>query len=178
MSGLIGRRLGRYEIVSLLGAGGMGEVYRAQDTQLGRQVAVKVLAAKASEDPDRLARFEQEAHAVALLSHPNILDIHDFGVEDGVAFAVTELLEGKNLRERLGEASLPLSKVLEIGRAVAEGLAAAHGKGIVHRDIKPENIFVTSNGQVKILDFGVARLAAQALPDPHDAGVPTSVSTA
>ena len=144
MNDLVGRRLGRYEIVSLIGSGGMGEVYRARDVQLGRDVAVKVLSAKASEDPRRLERFEQEAHAVALLSHPNILDIHDFGVDGGVTYAVTELLEGKNLRERLGGSSLPLSKALEIGMAVAEGLAAAHSKGIVHRDIKPENIFITT----------------------------------
>jgi tetratricopeptide (TPR) repeat protein/tRNA A-37 threonylcarbamoyl transferase component Bud32 len=177
MSDLVGRHLGRYEIVSLLGAGGMGEVYRARDTQLGRQVAVKVLGAKALEDPSLLERFEKEARAVALLSHPNILDIHDFGVDGGVAYAVTELLEGKNLRERMEGTSLPLSKALEIGRAVAEGLAAAHGKGIVHRDIKPENIFLTSTGQVKILDFGIARLKGRPVPDPLDAGTPTLTST-
>jgi eukaryotic-like serine/threonine-protein kinase len=177
VNGLVGRRLGRYEIVSLLGAGGMGEVYRARDTQLGRQVAVKVLGAKAFEDPSHLERFEKEARAVALLSHPNILDIHDFGVDGEVVYAVTELLEGKNLRERMGGTSLPLSKALEIGREVAEGLAAAHGKGIVHRDIKPENIFITSTGQVKILDFGIARLKGKPLPDPLDAGTPTATST-
>ena len=177
LSDLVGRRLGRYEIVSLLGSGGMGEVYQARDAQLGRQVAVKVIAAKASGQAHRLERFQQEAHAVALLSHPNILDIHDFGVDSGVAYAVTELLEGKNLRERQGGAPLPLSKVLEIGRAVAEGLAAAHSKGIIHRDIKPENIFITATGQVKILDFGVARLVAPDTPDPRDPTVPTVVST-
>jgi tetratricopeptide (TPR) repeat protein/predicted Ser/Thr protein kinase len=177
MNGLVGRRLGRYEIVSLIGSGGMGEVYRARDVQLGRDVAVKVLGAKALEDPSRLERFEKEARAVALLSHPNILDIHDFGEDGGVAYAVTELLEGKNLRERMEGTSLPLSKALEIGREVAEGLAAAHGKGIVHRDLKPENIFITSTGQVKILDFGIARLKGRPVPDPLDASTPTATST-
>jgi tetratricopeptide (TPR) repeat protein/TolB-like protein len=178
MNGLVGRRLGRYEIVGLIGSGGMGEVYRARDVQLGRDVAVKVLSAQVSEDPKRLERFEQEAHAVALLSHPNILDIHDFGSDGGVAYAVTELLEGQNLRERLHGSSLPWSKALEIGMAVAEGLAAAHSKGIVHRDIKPENIFVTTGGHVKILDFGIARLAAEADLNPLDPSAPTVTATA
>jgi eukaryotic-like serine/threonine-protein kinase len=177
MSDLVGRHLGRYEIVKLLGAGGMGEVYLARDAQLGRQVAVKVIAARASGDPTRMARFEQEARAVALLSHPAILDIHDFGVDGGVAYAVMELLEGQNLRERMGGSGLPLSKALEIGRVVAEGLAAAHGRGVVHRDIKPENIFITSTGQVKILDFGIAGLAAEARVDGTDAGLATATST-
>jgi Tol biopolymer transport system component len=175
MNDLVGRRLGRYEIVKLLGAGGMGEVYRARDTQLGRQVAVKVLGAKASGDASRLARFEREAHAVALLSHPNILDIHDFGVDSGVAYAVTELLEGHNLRDRMRGSPLPLSKALEIGRAVANGLASAHAQGIVHRDVKPENIFITSTGQVKILDFGIARLKGD--PGAESAGADATTAT-
>ncbi len=177
MSDLVGRHLGRYEIVKLLGTGGMGEVYLAKDAQLGRQVAVKVIAARASGDPTRLARFEQEARAVALLSHPNILDIHDFGVDGGVAYAVMELLEGQNLRERMGGSGLPISKALEIGRVVAEGLAAAHSRGVVHRDIKPENIFITSTGQVKILDFGIAGLAAEAGADGTGPGLATATST-
>jgi tetratricopeptide (TPR) repeat protein len=174
MSDLVGRRLGRYEIVKLLGAGGMGEVYRARDTQLGRQVAVKVLGGKASGDAERLARFEKEARAVAVLSHPNILAIHDFGEDGGVAYAVTELLEGKSLRERMGDSPLPVTKALEIGKAVAEGLAAAHARGIVHRDIKPENIFITSTGHVKILDFGIASLTGEEILNVCDPKVPTA----
>jgi tetratricopeptide (TPR) repeat protein len=174
MSDLAGRRLGRYEIVKLLGAGGMGEVYRARDTQLGRQVAIKVLGGKATADAARVERFEKEARAVALLSHPNILEIHDFGEDGGVAYAVTELLEGQNLRQRMGDSPLPVTKALEIGRAVAEGLAAAHARGIVHRDIKPENIFITSTGRVKILDFGIASLTAEEILNVCDPKVPTA----
>ena len=158
MPGLVGKTLGRYEIVDLLGAGGMGEVYRALDTRLGRPVAIKVITTKATQNRRAIERFEREAKTVAQLSHPNILDIHDFGRDDGVLYAVTELLEGQDLRDRMRGSMLPLSKALEIGAAVANGLAAAHSKGIVHRDIKPENIFVTSTGQVKILDFGIAGL--------------------
>jgi serine/threonine-protein kinase len=155
---LVGKTLGRYEIVALLGAGGMGEVYRARDTQLSRPVAIKVISAKVTQSKKAIDRFEREAKTVAQLSHPNILEIHDFGREDGVVYAVTELLEGQDLRDRMRGSMLPLSKALEIGVAVANGLAAAHSKGIIHRDIKPENIFVTSTGQVKILDFGIAGL--------------------
>jgi serine/threonine protein kinase len=153
--GLEGKTLGRYEIVDLLGAGGMGEVYRARDTQLSRLVAIKVITSKATQSQTAIDRFEREAKTVAQLSHPNILDIHDFGRDDGVVYAVTELLKGQDLRARMRGSMLPLSKALEIGAAVANGLAAAHSKGIIHRDIKPENIFVTSTGQVKILDFGI-----------------------
>ncbi len=160
MAGLVGQRLGRYEIVDRLGAGGMGEVYRAHDTELGRPVAVKVISTEVAESRKAIDRFEREAKTVAQLSHPNILDIHDFGREGDTVYAVTELLEGQDLRERTRSTTLPLSKVLEIGIAVANGLSAAHNKGIVHRDIKPENVFVTSTGQVKILDFGIASLRA------------------
>ncbi|MDQ3010031.1 MAG: protein kinase, partial [Acidobacteriota bacterium] len=155
---LIGRQLGPYKILSLLGAGGMGEVYRALDTRLDREVAIKVLPPNLAQDPQALARFKREAKAVAALSHPNILAIHDFGAEQGMSYAVMELLEGETLRSRLARSTLPWKKAVEIGIAMADGLAAAHAKGITHRDLKPENIFVTSDGRTKILDFGLAKL--------------------
>src|SRR5215510_2222724 len=155
-----GERLGPYEVLSPLGAGGMGEVYRARDTRLERTVAVKVLPSGVAGDADALARFEREAKAVAALSHPNILAIHDFGRHGDVAYAVMELLEGETLREKLAAGALPARKTVEYAAQIAQGLAAAHEKGIVHRDLKPENLFVTKEGRVKILDFGLARLAA------------------
>ena len=158
MTTLIGQRLGRYEIVNAVGTGGMGEVYRARDTELGRHVAIKVISNKVSRNQRSIERFEREAKTVAQLSHPNILAIHDFGRENGIVFSVTEYLEGDDLRVRTRGSTLPVSKVLEIGIGVANGLAAAHNNGIIHRDIKPENVFVTSTGQVKILDFGIAGL--------------------
>ncbi len=151
-------RLGPYEIVAPLGVGGMGEVYRARDTRLGREVAVKVLPESLASNTDRQARFEREARAVAALSHPNILAIHDYGTHGAVVYAVMELLEGETLRERLVKGPLPWREAVEIGAAIAEGLAAAHAKGIVHRDLKPENLFLTHDGRVKILDFGLARV--------------------
>ncbi|MFY9549592.1 MAG: protein kinase [Thermoanaerobaculia bacterium] len=169
-----GTRLGPYEILSPLGAGGMGEVYRGQDSRLGREVAVKVLPERLAGDPKSLSRFEREARAVAALSHPNILAIHDFGEERGVRYAVTELLEGDTLRERLARERLSWRKAAEIGIAIAEGLAAAHTRGIVHRDLKPENIFLTSSGQVKILDFGLAR--ADTVPSGQLTSAPTQSS--
>src|SRR5687768_12530615 len=153
-----GSRLGPYTILSPLGAGGMGEVYRARDPRLGREVAVKVLPAELSRDADRLRRFEQEARAASALNHPNILTVFDTGSEDGTVYLVTELLEGETLRERLAGGALPARKAIEIGIQIARGLAAAHEKGIVHRDLKPENLFLTRDGRVKILDFGLARL--------------------
>src|SRR5262245_6488784 len=154
---MVGRQLGRYTILSLLGAGGMGEVYRARDTRLDRDVAVKVLPSHLTDDVVALARFEREAQAVAALSHPNILAIHDFGKEQDIHYAVTELLDGETLRRRLTRGALPWREAVKLGAAVADGLAATHAKGIIHRDLKPENIFLTSDDRVKILDFGLAR---------------------
>ncbi|HEV8610309.1 MAG TPA: protein kinase [Thermoanaerobaculia bacterium] len=153
-----GTRLGPYEIQAPIGAGGMGEVYRARDTRLERTVAIKVLPENLAEDAAALARFEREARAVAALSHPNILAIHDFGSDRGIAYAVAELLEGTTLRERLSSGALPPRKAIDYAVQAAQGLAAAHEKGIVHRDLKPENVFITDEGRVKILDFGLARV--------------------
>ena len=181
-----GTKLGPYEILASLGAGGMGEVYRARDTRLGREVAIKVLPSSFSHDPDRLRRFEQEARAISLLNHPNILAIHDVGTHEGSPYLVSELLEGETLRERLRGAvdaapkgaaapgspvsgsdkprpapqgvAIPPRKALDYATQIAHGLAAAHEKGITHRDLKPENIFLTKDGRVKILDFGLAKL--------------------
>ena len=152
-----GDRLGPYEILAPLGAGGMGEVYRAGDPRLNREVAIKVLPERLANDPQALARFESEAKAVTALSHPNILAIFDVGADQGVTYAVTELLEGETLRSHLGRAVLPWRKAVEIGIAIADGLSTAHSKGVIRRDLKPENLFLTSDGRVKILDFGLAR---------------------
>jgi Tol biopolymer transport system component len=161
MSLTTGSRLGPYEITAAIGAGGMGEVYRARDTQLGRDVAIKVLPSFLSADPDRLRRFEQEARAAAALNHPNILVVFQLGTHDGVPYLVSELLEGSTIREPLQRGALPTRKAIDYGVQIARGLAAAHEKGIVHRDLKPENVFVTKDGRVKILDFGLARLLPQ-----------------
>jgi TolB-like protein/Tfp pilus assembly protein PilF len=152
-----GTRLGPYEIVAPLGVGGMGEVYRARDRRLDRDVAIKVLPERLASDSHALARFEREAKAVAALSHPNILAIHDFGTHEGVSYAVTELLEGRTLREHLESGTVAPRKAVEYALQIAQGLAAAHEKGIVHRDLKPENVFITRGGHVKILDFGLAK---------------------
>ena len=157
MTLLPGAKLGPYEILSTLGAGGMGEVYRARHWRLERDVAIKVLPEHLVGDRDAIARFEREAKAVATLNHPNILAIHDFGDNRGTPYAVMELLEGETLRSRLSRSVPPWQKAVEIAIAVAEGLSAAHAKGIIHRDLKPENVFLTSDGRVKILDFGLAR---------------------
>src|SRR5271156_5575064 len=154
-----GTKLGPYEIIAPLGAGGMGEVYRARDTRLGREVALKVLPGSFATDTDRLRRFEQEARAVAALNHPNILAIHDIGEQDGSPFIVSELLEGSSLRAELDRGPLTSRKASDYAAQIAQGLAAAHDKGIVHRDLKPENIFLTKEGRVKILDFGLAKLS-------------------
>lgn len=152
-------RIGPYEIQSPLGAGGMGEVYRALDTRLDRTVAIKILPSSFAADPDRLRRFEQEGRSVAALNHPNILSVHDIGTHDGTPYMVCELLEGETLRERLQGAVLSSRRAIEYATQIAQGLAAAHEKGIIHRDLKPENIFITKDGRVKILDFGLAKVA-------------------
>src|SRR5579872_1203946 len=153
-----GTKLGPYEILNLLGAGGMGEVYRARDSRLKREVAVKVLPRALSLDAERLRRFEQEALATAALNHPNILAVFDIGTHEGAPYVVSELLEGETLRERLHSGALPLRKSQDYALQIARGLAAAHEKGIVHRDLKPENLFLTRDGRIKILDFGLAKL--------------------
>jgi eukaryotic-like serine/threonine-protein kinase len=172
-----GMRVGSYEVIGLLGEGGMGEVYRARDTKLDRDVAVKILAEGFAADPDRLARFEGEAKAVAALSHPNILSIFEFGTQAGTAYAVMELLEGQTLRERLADGPLPVRKAVEYAAQIATGLAAAHDKGIVHRDLKPENVFVTADGRVKILDFGLAKALAPDAAKARADAAPTTVRT-
>jgi len=167
-----GSRLGPYEIVSALGAGGMGEVYRAHDPRIGRDVAIKVLAVATSEHRDHLQRFEQEARATGALNHPNLLVIFDFGMHDGAPFIVSELLEGTTLRDRLAEARISVRKAIDYAAQIARGLGAAHEKGIVHRDLKPENIFITSDERAKILDFGLAKLL-----QPDDREVSATAAT-
>src|SRR5262245_10132476 len=171
------KRLGPYEILSPLGAGGMGEVWRARDTRLDREVAIKVLPASFAQDADRLRRFEQEARATSALNHPNILTVYDIGDHEGAPYIVSELLEGEILREQLPPQSeagpLPPRKAVEYARQIASGLAAAHEKGIVHRDLKPENLFVTKDVRVKILDFGLAKLKPQKLSGGVDSQAPT-----
>ena len=174
-------RLGPYEILSLIGAGGMGEVYRARDPRLGRDVAIKVLPSAFSGDDERLRRFEQEARAAAALNHPNILAVYDIGSHNGSPYIVSELLEGENLGERAKGGALAVRKAVDYAVQIAHGLAAAHEKGIVHRDLKPANVFITTDGRVKILDFGLAKLtervpAVAGMPDPTDpAYVPTKL---
>src|SRR6266705_3222586 len=154
-------QLGAYKILSPLGAGGMGEVYRATDTRLNRDVAIKVLPATFANDEDRLRRFEQEARATSALNHPNILSVFDIGTHEGAPYIVAELLEGEELRAQLNDGPLAPRKAIGYAQQIAAGLAAAHGKGITHRDLKPENLFITIDGRVKILDFGLAKLRPQ-----------------
>ena len=169
MSLTVGTPLGPYRIEGILGAGGMGEVYRAHDPRLGRSVAIKIIPETVARDPDALARFEREARAVAMLSHPNILTLYEFVRSDGISYAVTELLDGETLRARLVGGALPARKAVEIAAQIARGLAAAHDKQIVHRDLKPENVFIGLDGSVKILDFGLARLATESTLTAPDA---------
>jgi len=155
-----GSRIGPYEILSLIGAGGMGEVWRATDPRIGRDVAIKVLPPSFSAAPDRVSRFEQEARATGTLNHPNLVTIHEFGRHEDASYIAMELLEGDTLRDKLAPAGTRVAprKAIDYATQIAQGLSAAHEKGIIHRDLKPENIFVTRDGRVKILDFGLAKL--------------------
>src|SRR5215472_13631234 len=153
-----GTKLGPYEIISPLGAGGMGEVYRARDPRLEREVAIKVLPAGVATDPERLKRFEREARSASSLNHPNIVTIYDIGTAEPVSYIAMELVSGESLRGHLESRALPVREILRIGTQIAEGLARAHASGIVHRDLKPENVMISEDGHVKILDFGLAKL--------------------
>src|SRR5208282_2104123 len=169
MSLATGTQLGPYEIIALIGAGGMGEVYRARDTRLLRDVALKVLPESFTTDPDRLRRFEQEARAVAALNHPNIVSVYDVGNANGMHYIVSELLEGDTLRQFISASGMAPRKAIELAIQLAQGLATAHEQGIVHRDLKPENVFITRSGRLKILDFGLAKLRrAQPLAETMD----------
>ena len=172
-----GTQFDHYEILSRLGAGGMGEVWHARDTRLNRSVAIKVLPADFAQDADRLRRFEQEALATSALNHPNILTVHDIGTTStelgGAPFIVTELLEGEELRAQLEHGALPVRRCIEYAQQIAAGLAAAHEKGVVHRDLKPENLFVTKDGRIKILDSGLAKLKPPKLNQGVDSEAPT-----
>jgi serine/threonine protein kinase len=165
-----GYRIGPYEVVSWLGAGGMGEVYRARDSRLGRDVAIKLIPDSFATDRIRLDRFEQEARAAGQLNHPNILAVYDVGSHAGAPYIVSELLEGESLGSRLRGGALSTRKAVDYARQIALGLAAAHDKGIVHRDVKPENLFVTNDGRIKILDFGIAKLTGPGDDGPRHAG--------
>src|SRR5580704_983842 len=157
-----GQQLGPYEILVSIGAGGMGEVYKARDIRLKREVAVKVLPQSFAADADRLRRFQLEAQSAGALNHPNILVVYDIGTQDHSPYLVSELLEGGTLRDRLKEGKIPAAKAIDYARQIANGLAAAHAKGITHRDIKPENLFLTKDSRVKILDFGLAKVTSTA----------------
>ena len=175
---MIGKTLGPYKIIEQLGAGGRGEVYLGEDTRLGRKVAIKVLPEEYASDPERLARFEQEARAAAALNHPHIAVVHDIGTEGDIHFMVQEYLEAQSLRERLDKGALALDKALDLGIEVGEALIAAHKAGIVHRDLKPDNIFVTEEGHAKVLDFGLAKLTEMAAPAGGSASMsPTMLGT-
>jgi serine/threonine protein kinase len=160
-----GKTLGNYEIIDKLGEGGMGEVWRARDTRLGRSVALKVLPPELANDPNRRRRFEAEARAVGQLNHPNIVAVYDVGQQDGLGYMVSELVDGESLRTLINRGPLPLRKLVDLGAQIADGLAAAHNSGIVHRDLKPENIMVTRDGRAKILDFGLAKQIVKPIGD-------------
>jgi serine/threonine protein kinase len=172
-----GTKLGRYEVRSQLGAGGMGEVYLAQDTKLDRKVALKILPADVAAHPDRMKRFVREAKAASALNHPNIITIHEIDETDSINFIATEFIDGDTLRQRMRNAPLKLGEVLDVSIQIASALAAAHGAGIVHRDIKPENIMLRQDGIVKVLDFGLAKLTERLPPDSVDTEAPTSLKT-
>ena len=171
---MIGKSLSHYEILDLLGKGGMGEVYRARDTTLKREVALKILPAEMAADPDRLERFQREAETVAGLSHPHIVTVYSVEEAEGVRFLTMELVEGQGLDQLVPAEGLDLAKVFEIGIAVADALGAAHAKGIIHRDLKPANVMVTTDGRVKVLDFGLAKyaLGGSALGDSATQALP------
>src|ERR1700730_14680466 len=172
-----GSRLGPYEILAPLGAGGMGEVYRARDDRLKREVAIKVLPASYSQDADRLRRFEHEAQSAGGLNHPNITAVYDIGSHESAPYIVTELLEGETLRARLSGGAIALRKAIDYAVQIAKGLAAAHEKGIIHRDLKPENLFLTNDGRVKILDFGLAKLTQPEGQAGQQTNLPTAAGT-
>jgi eukaryotic-like serine/threonine-protein kinase len=167
------RFISHYKILSPIGAGGMGEVYMAEDTRLDRKVAIKLLPADFAADEDRVRRFEQEAKATSALNHPNILTIYDIGTHDGSSYIVEELLEGEELRERLNDGAISPRKAIEYAGQIVAGLSAAHEKGIVHRDLKPENIFITTDDRVKILDFGLAKLKPAPITSEADSEAST-----
>ena len=173
-----GTKLGPYEVIAPIGAGGMGEVYRARDARLGRDVALKILSESFAASPDRLHRFEQEARAVAALNHPNILGLYDIGSQDGTPYLVSELLDGQSLRDVLREGPLQHRKADDYAVQIASGLAAAHDKGIVHRDLKPENLFITKDGRAKILDFGLAKLTQAKPSGPEGVTLDSSATLA
>jgi eukaryotic-like serine/threonine-protein kinase len=172
-----GVRLGPYELLSRLGAGGMGEIWRARDTRLQRDVAIKVLTAEVAHDESRLKRFEKEARSASALNHPNIVTIYDIGQSDSVSYIAMELVEGKTLRELMYSGPLPIKKIVSISVQAAHGLARAHEAGIVHRDLKPENLMVTKDGLVKILDFGLAKLVRNAAGGSEGPRIPTETGT-
>jgi serine/threonine protein kinase len=172
-----GTKLGRYEIKSQLGAGGMGEVYLAQDTKLDRKVALKILPADVAAHQDRMKRFVQEAKSASALNHPNIITIYEIEQIDSVNFIATEFIDGETLRQRLKNGPLKLGEVLDVAAQIASALSAAHAAGIVHRDIKPENIMLRRDGIVKVLDFGLAKLTERVSPDSVDTEAPTSLKT-
>src|SRR5262249_31565228 len=172
-----GTSLGVYEIVAPLGAGGMGEVWRARDSRLGREVAIKILPADVASDPGRLKRFEKEARAASALNHPNIVTIYDVGTTDSISWIAMERVDGKTLRELLFAGALPTRKLLPIAAQIADGLARAHEAGIVHRDLKPENVMVTKEGLVKILDFRLAKLPAVGMGSDEGSRLPTETGT-
>jgi serine/threonine protein kinase len=172
-----GARLGRYEVDGLIASGGMGDVYRAHDTRLNRQVALKVLATSVRSDSERLNRFTHEARTTALINHPNIVAVYDVGSEEGLPFVVSELLRGETLRARLSQGALALPVAVSYAAEIAQGLIAAHHLGIVHRDLKPENVFVTEDGRLKILDFGLAKCRNETLGLPDDSSKSTQPGT-
>ena len=173
-----GTRLGPYEVLAALGAGGMGEVYRATDTRLKRQVAIKVLPAALAADADRLGRFQREAEVLASLNHPNIAQLHGLEDADGVKALVMELVEGEDLAQRLARGAIPLDDVVQIARQIADALEAAHEQGIIHRDLKPANIKVRPDGTVKVLDFGLAKAIDPSASSPELAHSPTITTPA